>query len=330
MSIGSAEVRFRGVTVEVPAIELDNRTIISCGKWLKIAKVKDEELVDGEVVGDPATAISEIKKHRLGADILTFPQRNYGQQPVYQYPFEWDNAAVVSTTSFDDWWRGLPQEARKNARRAAKRGITVREAEFDDEFVKGIKGIYDETPVRQGMRFWHFGKDLETVRMENATYAERSGFIGAYLGAELIGFIKVVYVNSSAVIMQILAKSQHYDKRPMNALIAKAVEVCQNRGMSYLIYSKFTFGNKKNNQLTEFKRRNGFQQRDFVRYFIPLTTKGRIALLLKLHRGLLGILPGRVIELLLDIRARCLTRLTSQMPDVDQQLKTQGSAAAGN
>jgi len=306
MNTGFVEIRIRGKSTKVPSVQIDGGTIVVTGKWLKIASVRDEELIEGEIVRDPQRFISELKTRAPRADILTFPQTGYDATPKYHYPFEWDNVAAACTTSFKDWWEKLPQEARKNARRAAKRGVSVRAAKFDDDFVKAIKSIYDETPVRQGMRFWHFGKDFETVKTENGTYLERSEFIGAYLDAELIGFLKFVYVDRTAKIMQILSKTQHYDKRPMNALIAKAVEVCHEKGMSYLVYSKFTFGNKKTSPLTEFKRRNGFVQMNFVRYYVPLTLKGKIALKLKLHRGLIGILPSGLIDLLLRLRAKFL------------------------
>src|SRR5205823_5047705 len=135
------------------------------------------------------------------------------------------------------------------------------------------------------------GKNFNTVKRENATYLERSEFIGAYNNEELVGFIKLVYVGNAARILQIISKLSHYDKRPMNALIAKAIEVCEAKGISYLVYSKFAFGNKKLSPLAEFKRRNGFQQMTMVRYFIPRTLKGAIALKLGLHRGILGNLP---------------------------------------
>ena len=35
-------------------------------------------------------------------------------------------------------------------RRAEKRGVVVREVPFDDDLVRGIVEIYDETPIRQG------------------------------------------------------------------------------------------------------------------------------------------------------------------------------------
>jgi hypothetical protein len=305
-------IRIRGSETHVPSVQIDDRTIVATGKSLKIAIARDEELVEGQVLHDPYRVVSQLKSKSF-ADILTFPEPGWGSKPSYPYFFEWDNLAVARTASFLEWWEGLPQEARKNARRAAKRGVSVRLAKFDDGFVKGIKTIYDEAPVRQKSRFWHFGKDFEAVRMENGTYLDRSEFIGAYLGDELIGFIKLVYVGRWAHIMQILAKTCHYDKRPMNALIVKAVEVCGERGISYLVYSKFTFGNKKVSQLTEFKRRNGFEQMNFPRYYVPLTMKGRIAIKLRLHRGLLGILPSRLIEFLLQTRSKWIGFVSSRL-----------------
>jgi hypothetical protein len=199
---------------------------------------------------------------------------------------------------------------RKNVRRAAKRGVTVDVATFDEALVRGIKEIYDETPIRQGRRFWHFGKSVETIRAENGSYLDRAEFIAAYCDGELIGFMKFVRAGSAAIVMQILCKAAHYDKRPMNALIAKAMDVCHAKGISHLVYSKFMYGNKTDD-MTEFKRRNGFVQLDYPRYFVPLTLKGRIAVALKLHRGLLGLLPAQAIEVLGRTRARVLDTIST-------------------
>ena len=106
--------------------------------------------------------------------------------------------------------------------------------------------------------------------------------------------------------MQILSMEAHYDKRPMNALLAKAVEVCSERGMSWLVYGKYVYGNKQQSTIGEFKRRNGFRQVNYRRYFVPLTWRGRVAMRLRLHRGLLGLLPERAIQVLLAGRARAL------------------------
>jgi len=107
-----------------------------------------------------------------------------------------------------------------------------------------------------------------------------------------------------ASIMQIVSKTTHYDKRPTNVLITKAVEVCKQKCISFLIYGKYVYGNKTDSSLTEFKRRNGFEQINMPRYYIPLTLKGKIAISLNIHLGLLGILPSNVISFLRNLRSK--------------------------
>ena len=289
--------------------EIEGRPVVINGRRLKIASVQDDLFADGEVVAEPEKFVAALKKSALNADLLTFPQKIYDAEPKYKFHFEWDNAAVIVTDNFTDWWeKRLPQESRKNARRAAKRGVTVQVAEFNDELVRGIKGIYDETEFRQGRRFWHFGKDFAMVKSENATYLDRSIFLGAYFEGELIGFMKLVRTNETARMMQILAKQAHQDKRPMNALIAKAVEICCEQHVRYLVYGKYNYGNKSDSPLTEFKRRNGFVELKFPRYYLPLTLKGRLALKLKLHLSLVEVLPPRLLKILWNLRAALLRR----------------------
>jgi hypothetical protein len=300
----STAIRIRGKNITVPSTEIEGRTVIVTGKVLKVAEVFDEELVEGVPVEDPESFITKLKESELKADVFTFAQRPPEITPKYDYRFEWDNWAALPTTCFKDWWENrLPQESRKNVRRAAKRGVVVRVVPFDDELVTGIQGIYNETPIRQGKRFWHYGKDFATVKMENETYLERSEFIGAFYGDALIGFIKIIYVDRLAVLIQILAKNKHHDKRPMNALLAYAMEICERKNISCLFYGKYIYGTKNDSSLTEFKRRNGFEQVNFPRYYIPLSIKGRAAIRLGVHRGLENLLPRRVNDVLLNCRA---------------------------
>ena len=90
---------------------------------------------------------------------------------------------------------------------------------------------------------------------------------------------------------------------PMNALIAKAAEVCEQKGISHLIYGKFIYGNKRRSSLVEFKRRNGFEQVNFPRYYIPLTLRGKLFVRLRLYRGLSGLIPEPILQPLLSFRA---------------------------
>jgi hypothetical protein len=305
---GFSEIRVKGKTAWVPSVELEGRTIIATGKYLKIATIRDEDVVSGELVSDPDTFVANLRNSALKADLFTFFQRPPDLSPKFNFHFEWDNYAAVPITSYDDWWNALSQETRKNVRRAAKRGVTTRAVAFDDELARGIYKLCNEAPVRQGKPFWHFGKDFDTVKDEHSTYLGRSEFIGAYFENELIGFIKMVYVDQVAFIFHILAANAHYDKRPINALIAAAVEKCAEKKIRYFVHDRYSYGNKSHSSLLESKRRNGFIQINFPRYYIPLTWKGKIALAFRLYRGLSGLLPGPILQAALAVRNRFYER----------------------
>ena len=304
MAVNSIEIRVKGRPTQVPAVEIEGRTVIARPGRVKLATILDEELAEGELVKNPATFVPALKRSGLKADVLTFFQRVPDSAPKFPLHFDLENYAVVPVTTFEAWWDKLPQESRKNARRATKRGVEVKAVPFDDELARGIHKICNETPVRQGRPFWHYGKDFETIKREHATYLERSEFIGAYFEGELVGFIKLVYVDRLAYILAILALNAHYDKRPMNALLAKAMEVCVQKGAGFFVYGNYVYGNKKDSSLVEFKRRNGFEQADYPRYYVPLTLKGRLYVALRLYRGLAGMLPAPVVSALWQVREK--------------------------
>jgi len=308
MSIDHTEIGVRGKVVRVPSAEIQNRTVIATGKWLAIAAIQDEELTEGEPVLDPPSFISRLKETGLRADIFTFAQKLNDVVPKHTYHLEWENLAVIPITTFSEWWEKRAESSvRRAVRKAAKLGLEVRVAQFDDEFVRGICGINDETPFRQGRAFWHFQKGFEDVKRENSTYPGRNAFLGAYYGDQLVGFIRLIYADNVASTVQLLSMIKHYDKRPANALIAKAVEICEQQGMSYLMYCNYVY-NDPDSSLTEFKRRNGFEQVLVPRYYIPLTLKGKIALKLGLHRGITSLIPRPIFKQLLKLRSRWYAR----------------------
>jgi hypothetical protein len=297
------EIRVAGKTFHVPSAEICDRTVVVTGKWIRTAEVKDESVVQGLIVEEPDSFVSKLKGSGLQADVFTFTQRPPEVTPRYDYHWEWDNWATIPTTSFKDWWENLPQVSRKNVRRSARRGVVVKVIPFDDNLVRGVHRIYNSIRVRDGRLFWHYGEDVETVRQGLATYPDRSEFIGAYWNGELIGFLKMVYVDHMATIFHIISMDEHYDKRPQNALIAKAAEVCEQKGISHLIYGKFVYGNKRRSSLVEFKRRNGFQQVNFPRYYVPLSLRGDLFIRLRLYRGFTGLVPEPILHVLLSCRA---------------------------
>lgn len=305
MATNYTDIYVKGKFIKVPAVSVGDTTVAVTGWFMKTAFIKDEAWLDGQVVTDPELFIYELKKSKLKADIFTFTQKIPDTKPQYKYRMEWDNVAAIPVRSFQDWWENkLPQVTRKSVRRAAKRGVTAAVSEFNDELITGIVGIQNDTPIRQGVPNADYGKDFNVVKDEYSSFLDRSEFIGAYLKDEMIGIIKFIYTGQSASIMQIISKTTHYDKRPTNVLITKAVEICEKKGVPFLIYGKYVYGNKTDSSLTEFKRRNGFEQINLPRYYIPLTIKGRIAIKLNMHLGLLGILPGGMISFLRKMRSK--------------------------
>jgi hypothetical protein len=95
----------------------------------------------------------------------------------------------------------------------------------------------------------------------------------------------------------------HKDKRPTNALIAKAVEVCLSKGLKLLLYGKFVYDGDYTG-LTEFKHRNGFEEMRYPRYFIPLTVKGAAAVRLGIYKGLRRLIPLPILVASKSLRSR--------------------------
>jgi hypothetical protein len=96
---------------------------------------------------------------------------------------------------------------------------------------------------------------------------------------------------------------RHRDKAPTNALIAQAVRSCADRGISYLWYANFSYGNKQRDTLADFKRHNRFEKVELPRYYVPLTLTGRMALRLGLHHGVLDWIPESIASRYRKIRS---------------------------
>jgi hypothetical protein len=308
-TVSPIEISVKGKWITVRALNLGNKAIITRGKALKIAMIHDESWMDTELE-DPDVCVRELKdrcRDGLRADIFTFAQKVPGAPPQFPYLMEWDSVAAASTTSFKQWWEKLPQETRKNVRRSQKRGVRISVQLFDDQLVKAIADVHNESTLRQGQPNVHYGKTLEQIKKDHSAFVERSDFICAYLGTELIGFLKLVHRGDVASILNLATKTSHYDKRPANALVAKAVELCEAKKVRYLTYGLFNYGNKRDNPLREFKSRNGFEEVLTPRFYIPLTTWGMLCMKLKFHRGLLGVLPHNVIMLGVGARLKWYT-----------------------
>jgi hypothetical protein len=337
---GYIEIRIKGRWVKVPAAEINGNKVIAPGNWLKTAFVRGEEMMVKELE-NPEAYIEKLRADKdpvLNADIFTFTQKLPNTQPKYSYHSEPESIAAIHLVSFKQWWESLPQEARKNVRRSQKRGVTVRTREYDAELIEGIRGVNDDTPVRQGMANAYYGKSFEETKARYGEFEGRCDFICAHLGDEIIGFLHLIYRGDVASILNLTTKPSHFDKRPANALMAKAAEICEAKGISYITYGQYNYGNKRDSPLREFKIRNGFEEILVPRFYVPLTRWGWVCMKLNFHRGLIGILPHWFITAGLRARAlwydfrmsqsRCSS--TSERPNRTRQTERSTPPAGSN
>src|SRR5205814_4705341 len=107
---------------------------------------------------------------------------------------DYDNVAAIPISTHEQWFhKQITAASRRNIRTSEKKGVVVRACPFDAEFVRGIMAISDESPIRAGRRYWHYGKDFATVERQQGTYRDRSTFLGAFAGNEMIGYMKIVW-----------------------------------------------------------------------------------------------------------------------------------------
>lgn len=286
----------------------EGRDVVVQGRLCRVAHVDGEGF---KFLANPESAIAALRDSNTRADLFTFMQKLPETSPQHSYPVEWDNLAVLPISTFDHWWsRQVDAKTRNMVRRAEKKGVEVREVAFDEKLITGICEIYNECPVRQGRPFPHYGKDFETIRKMKATFLDSSIFVGAFIGDQLIGFVKLTVdeTQSQAGVMHIISTIQHRDKAPTNALIAELVRACARRNIPNLVYANFAYGKKMQSSLSNFKKNNGFHRVDIPRYYVPLTPWGAVAFRLGLHRRLAEQMPESVAAKLRELRSRWYQR----------------------
>jgi hypothetical protein len=290
------KIGWRGVSKLIPAVEINGQAFLIVGNLIKTARLKKEWEEDVEC---PEEVVRVLKSSSVRADILRFWQRIPDSSAKHQYYRERREIAAIPVTTFEHWWKKqISGKTRNMVRKTEKLRVDIGEAKCDDKLVRGIIGIFNESPIRRGKPFWHYGKDFTTVKREMSADLDRAIFIAAYYQGELIGFIKLLLMDRYATITLILDRGSHRDKSPTNGMIAKAVEICAERHIPFITYTVWRRGDHG-----EFQKRNGFERIPVPEYFVPLTFKGRVALRLGLHKGLDGALPERLMTRLLAVRA---------------------------
>lgn len=232
-------------------------------------------------------------------DIFTFIERKWCC-PIANPPSTWartnDNISLLEISDYKTWWNAVGKKTRNMVRKAEKESVNVSVVPQSDKLAEGIFKIYNETPIRQGRAFPHYGEPLD--HLTRVMYLEKkSTYIAAFLQDEIIGFIQLTHGDNIVIVSNILSMQEHMKKGLNNALIAKAVDVCASKGDRWLMYGRM--GNHPS--LDKFKDNNRFLKQDLTRYSIPLTFKGRLAIRLGLHKELKDALPHSIKELIIPV-----------------------------
>jgi hypothetical protein len=299
--IFTKETLIKGQPRQIRCLDLLGHTFVVKGRVITTVGLEDDWYDD---VQDPEVVVRALRALPNPPDLLTFWQRMPDVEPRHAYHTEFVDIAVLPIQNYDHWWKNqIKSRVRNQIRKSEKEGLVVREVAFDDEFVRGMTAIFNESPVRQGRPFWHYGKNFETVKAQFSRYLHRERMIGAYYEGELAGFIMLGNAGRFGLTGQIISSLKHRDKSPNNALIAKAVELCAEQGLGHLIYLFWS-----DDSLAEFKRRCGFEHVRVPRYWVPLTLKGRVALALGLHRGWKAVIPAALQARLKALRRHWYAR----------------------
>jgi hypothetical protein len=303
----------KGRAVPVRAVRIDDKRLVIQGKFLTVVRLKDEWYED---IGDAEVIVNGLKRCASRPDLFTFWQRLPDTAPAYSYYYEPEVLSAIPLSDFQNWWeKQIASDTRKKAKRPEKRGVEIKVVTLDDEFVRGVMGVFNETPVRRGKSFWHYGKDFETLKHGLSRDFDRSKFIGAYDGGNLVGFVKLVcapgrFANPGLIVSKLEARKKYVN----NALIAKSVELCCKDGIPFLTYTKWRRGSQ-----ADFLVRNGFQKITVPRYWIPLTPKGKIALQLGLHRDIRSYIPDSLMGALLNFRSAFYNQLYKIRPNQNSE-----------
>jgi hypothetical protein len=302
-------IRIDYKTVQVRAITALDLPIVLKPGFARIASIKDEWRFD---IKDPERIVSEITHSDLGASLFTFSQRLPLTEPLFGHPRKWENLAALPISSYEEWWQTFASQAARNKIRKARRmGVEVRVVEYDEQLVRGIESIYNESPIRQGKRFAHYKKDFGELWRIHETFLDRATFLGAFFRNELIGFVKLVDAGPFIRTMGLISKIAHSAAAPNSALIDAAVALSCQKRTKFLVYGEFDWGKRGGSGLTEFKKGIGFQKVMLPRYYIPLTRVGKLILATGLENGVIEKLPKPVVRSLLEVR-RVLIALKSR------------------
>lgn len=245
-----------------------------------------------------------------GADLFTFIQRSFlgtALEKRYNFFSDFEPIGLLRINSYSEWWKLATHSARRYVKKGFQKGLKIEVVEIDDEFIRSALRIYNETPVRQGRKYTGFGLSKADLRIKFSNM-ENSEILGAYFEKELIGLLWISYGDKVAAFRSFLSLLKCRDKYPNNALLAESVQRCCAKGYHFLTYGNMGYLPS----LDFFKSSHGFRIFPVPRYYVPLSTKGQLAIKLKVYRTIEHSLPRRLIPALLPLYAVVSRRISSR------------------
>jgi hypothetical protein len=219
-----------------------------------------------------------------GADLFTFIERTF-LHPAADRSQSWgssmETVGLLRITAYEDWLKTLSHKERNLVKKAQRVGLDVHRVDVDETFVRGAFELYNETPIRQGRKYSGYGLTLEDVRKKYANLSD-SEVLGAYHGGKLIGLMWLGFGDQVATVISFISLISQRDKSPNNALMANAVKRCSEKGYRFLTYGNMGY----NPGLDSFKKNNGFRMFPAPRHFVPLTSRGQLAVKLNLCQSI--------------------------------------------
>ena len=171
--IFTKETLVKGQPARIRCVELLGQTFVIEGGALTRVSLEDEWFEDiDDSAGASVAACSRARQHPTCSPSGSACRTS---EPGTTSIPEWEEIAVLPIQSYEHWWKNqIKSRVRNQIRKAEKDGLMVKEVAYDDEFVKGMTAIFNESPVRQGRPFWHYGKSFETVKRSFALRPSRA------------------------------------------------------------------------------------------------------------------------------------------------------------
>src|SRR5262249_3555442 len=136
-----------GASVKLKYVNVCGQTLaVSRRGPISVVSLEDEWY---ENLNDPDEVISSLRGNPgFKPDIFTFWQRLPNIEPKYPFHTERESIAALRIESYDSWFnKQIKGAARNKIRKSEKAGVEVREVAFDDDFVRGVVKIFNETPT---------------------------------------------------------------------------------------------------------------------------------------------------------------------------------------